>query len=878
MMAEYLQSSPITSQQKEWVVVNPNRSVNESKETSPSKTGSKLLFNDAIPACTNNRATCVDPPTSVVIEKLMPLPEECTFEDHSKSSISFTVLSEEQLSAAVKQAKRDLRRRRLDSLNKSLLKQMQKPSLLETSEIELLQELGAPPSQVNIKTSSPKNRETKSKGRPSGHMSHKSATTHSHHSPSTRQSGLQEHNNLIHEMRKLQHEMDVCIQKAEEIASREQRVVEPLEPDEQNRLDIRKQKQAARSTSIIYTLQNQVKEIQEHFEKGQYKKTKSTSLQRLAAAHRGALRALHVFNQQLSDMTHFTNPPNFKDLGQLIRQLCLCSTKADLNEGSAVPQSALNILQKLETLNLVLSKQEMLREMQVQACPPLRESHHRTITASRGANAFIHQTSSKPVKATKNKGKKNLPRKPKAVSYVPTQRRDVLRAGVEKLAQQREQQNKAGNSRKTAQNKVANSENDIHFNKGHNNNFLQPTVSSRLRVNQLPQKDQSVPWIPTSPHSPPRQRSLHSKTRPQPRCLFFPEKRSQPPTKVRSMRKAEPYLNLANRQQAQDEAMRRVWLDKMTMQRLKELQQLSEEEMQHLQLLRSKVISPTRERAEGEPHVDPFVTQPQQFSDSKKNSPVNNRLFEHLEQEQSESVKQLSEALLEDLVEDTAHAAWAVQTDGQLEGIAQRRMQTGTLENMLVRMEEIQKDQEEVRRRVTSIIYSDPLSWDKSQDTGKGPGSRPSTPQPIRLTQPVLRQKPSADIILEKPLETGIFLETRSTEKEKSSVRSSIVFPDAVQKGRGAILSLPSHTLRNIRQYREDYEAYQCAVGHKSTGGVSPWAIADSLAEELLVEALTDVAAEFQDVVEEYAEAVLTSEFLQPVQSPAPASAQAMTQ
>lgn len=48
-----------------------------------------------------------------------------------------------------------------------------------------------------------------------------------------------------------------------------------------------------------------------------------------------------------------------------------------------------------------------------------------------------------------------------------------------------------------------------------------------------------------------------------------------------------------------------------------------------------------------------------------------------------------------------------------------------------------------------------------------------------------------------------------------------------------------------------------------------------SLADDLLSEALADVAAEFQDVVEEYAEAVFTSEFLQPVQSP-PASAAAL--
>ncbi len=44
--------------------------------------------------------------------------------------------------------------------------------------------------------------------------------------------------------------------------------------------------------------------------------------------------------------------------------------------------------------------------------------------------------------------------------------------------------------------------------------------------------------------------------------------------------------------------------------------------------------------------------------------------------------------------------------------------------------------------------------------------------------------------------------------------------------------------------------------------------VSRSLADELMAEALADVAAEFQDVCEEYAEAVFTSEFLQPVLSP----------
>lgn len=34
-------------------------------------------------------------------------------------------------------------------------------------------------------------------------------------------------------------------------------------------------------------------------------------------------------------------------------------------------------------------------------------------------------------------------------------------------------------------------------------------------------------------------------------------------------------------------------------------------------------------------------------------------------------------------------------------------------------------------------------------------GSRPASPQPIRLTRPVLKQTAAADIVLENPVETG---------------------------------------------------------------------------------------------------------------------------
>ncbi|XP_030264088.1 protein moonraker isoform X4 [Sparus aurata] len=911
MTTQFLQSVPTTSvgqqsQVRDWVVSGTSRNGHSSNLTH-GMSQTKLLFNEAIPANTSNRATHVRPPAPIVIERLLPLPEERENANSARSSISFTALSEERLHAAVQLAQRDLRRRRLVSLTKSPAKPSQVASLLETSDVELLQELGATPSKTKLKASSPKEKAGRPGAKVSVFISQKSSMPRTSLSPPTRDTGPRQFEGgkqapLSQEIHKLQNELEVYIQKVEELANRGEKIEEPLEPEEQNKLDIRRQKQAARSARIIYVLQQQVKEIQEDIEKlrsqNMWNTKKSMAINRLAAAHRGTLRALQVVIHQLSDLSHGKVPPYYKELGQLIRQLSLCSAKVEVARGSAVPETALDILQKLETLDSALSKQEMLEKMQARARPPRRKSPDRSTSPMSAPKGPSTSSVLGPRKSTKPKrgvhaGRRINAQKPKTTSQQPLSRREVLRAGLESLAQQRElrelqrpaQTNttrRKGGAPHSGRNKA-----EIIM-KIKDAGFHQPTVSSQLRVNQLPQKEASVPWIPTSPHSPPPQRRSPQRRRPEPRCLFSPVKPSPSPPKQKvaiGLAAEQPALSSENKRQAQDEALRKAWLDKITMQRLKELNQLSKEEAERIQILRSEDVSPTQwaERAEqkARERIQPLLDEAQiGESRNKISSSLRDRLSEQSAERAAESAGQLSEALLEDLLEDTARAAWAAEADRQLEGMAERRLQAPTLESMLLRMEEIQRDQDEVRRRFASITYSDPLYWDRPGPAGPqchAPGSRPASPQPIRLSRSVPRQSCAADIVLEKPVETGhsILSENSLTEEaaqDEQQPGPSNVFPGPVERGGGTVITVPGSTLRNIRRYREDYEAYLRIVAHEAVGSFNPWAVANSLADELLSEAVADVAAEFQDVVEEYAEAVFTSEFLQPVQSP-PASA-----
>ncbi|XP_076590844.1 protein moonraker isoform X3 [Chaetodon auriga] len=922
MTAQFLGSSPKISigqqnQVRDWVVLGTNPNVYNRSDLSHGMSQTKLLFNEAIPASASNRATHVRPPAPIVIERLLPVSEEGERVDSARSSISFTTLSEERLHTAVQLAKRDLRQRRLKALMKSPPRPSQEAvSTLETNDV-VHQELATNPNTTKLKTSSPNEKVA----RPGTKLSVLTSQKHPispvpciGQSPPTRDPGPRQLDGgkqtpLSQEIHKLQNELEVYIQKVEELANRGDKIEEPLEPEEQNKLEIRRQKQAARSARVIYVLQQQVKEIQGDIEKLRSQKMwdtkKSLAMNRLAAAHRGALRALQAVIHQLSDLSHVKVPPYCKELAQLIRQLSLCSAKVEVEQGSAVPETALDILQKLETLDSALRKQEMLEKLQAQACPPRRKSPHRSMSPTRAPKGPSKSSVRGPRKPANPKrgvhAGRRMVSQPKTTSHQPLNRREVLRAGLESLAQQRELRELRELQRRPQTNTTRRKGGALHSERSkadfimkrpqiQDAGFRQPTVSSQLRVNQLPQKEHSVPWIPTSPHSPPPQRSPQRRG-PEPRCLFSPMKPSVSPPKQNvsvGLAAEQPALSSDKKRQAQNEALRKAWLDKMTMQRLKELDQLSREEAGRVQTLRSEVVSPTQwaERAEqkARERIQPLLDEAQiGESRSRMSSSLRNRLSEQAAERAAESAEQLSEALLEDLLEDTARAAWAAEADRQLEGMAASRLQAPTLERMLLRMEEIQRDQEEVRRRFASITYSDPLYWDRPEAAGPlctAAGSRPGSPQPIRLTRPVLRQSSAADIVLEKPVETGhsTLSENSLTEEasqDEQQPRRSVTFPGPVERSRGTVISVPGSVLRNIRRYREDYEAYLRVVAHEAVGSFNPWAVADSLADELLLEALADVAAEFQDVVEEYAEAVYTSEFLQPIQSP-PASTAAL--
>ncbi|KAJ8369229.1 hypothetical protein SKAU_G00092570 [Synaphobranchus kaupii] len=849
----------------------------------------QLLFNKALPASASNRVTHVDPPAPIVIEKLVAGLALPNGSDSVRSALCFSALSEERLQAAVRLAKRDLQRRRQESI------------------------LGSPPQQTPQGRNSADNRKqnkavhegSQRAAGPKGEVTWSGAQVllytplklplppHSEHglSPPTRDLGPQakvsgQEAKLSQEICRLQKELGTYIQRIEQLANRGQHVEERLDPEEERRVEIRRQEQAVRSARIIYVLQQQVKEIQEDLDKLRSQKIKHTkksrAVDRLAAAHRGAVRAIQVFISQLPDQTERKMPSHYRELGQLIRQLSLCSAKVEAGQGSSVPETAIDILQKVEALDSALSKQERARakEPRVSSSSPARRrspgGRQHSASPPRARRGVVARGPVGPRRPAALK--KNLPdrRLTAARPDGALDRDEVLRAGLDRLLHARGLGSGASRSHRGPLQPEKTK-------KGaplHEGRFQKPTVSSRLKEAQMQQKDASVPWIPTSPHASPPLLVQPQPDSTQPRCLFTQLQPSVDRGEQRSPRN-EPGgrgTDTEQRKEAHGEAVRQVWVDKETTRRLRELNQLSKEESQRINRLREEVGSPTlwAERAEREAcdRLQPLLAQAQQIRESwdRKAGSLRHRLSEQAADRATVNAELLSEAILEDVLEDTAQALWAVERSRELEQGAQQQLQAPTLESMLLRMEEMEKDQEAVRLRFADISYSNLLFRAKDDGTGShnlAPDGRPSSPQLLRLSRPVLRRVGAADIVLESPVEAGAAFETSLNDDASPwPSPSKPADPPAAERGGTIPLSLPISMQRNMQAYRQDYESYLRLVSHEAVGSFNPWAIADSLAEELMDEALADVAAEFQDVCEEYAEAVFTSEFLQPLHSP----------
>nr|XP_051681293.1 protein moonraker isoform X3 [Oryctolagus cuniculus] len=833
-------------------------------------TQTQLQFNRDVPTHSSNLAVRYSCPHGIRIEKLKHAYNEsyhCKDSDFQvgpdvSGSVSFSVISEERLSYAVQLAKRDVKRRQFEEH----IKELQLRSKPQSSE-----KCGHTKSKTpdhRVETKEPKSREACQGSQQLSRAGIPSSGTKVHlytsqpgpagldglNSPPTRDPGLQarprtgdhksfgEQKSLL-EVQRLQKELSNCIHKIEEVTKKDRRE-EDLDPDEERRIRVRRQEQAIRCARMHYVLQQQVKEIQEELDKLSPHRIKHTK-KALESLLEKKLSPKKV-KKCVSDVPSRFPVGSQKTLARWPSPLPRGQQRPFV-EKEIFPQDIVwpGMAQKLlagkRQPDVELpGTQRLQRELDVSDGHVLPEEAPFILDESPG----FRDEALAPAKAVK---------KQPVTENVPFRKKDAL-------APARPQQG----LRKPERSKLSQPPGK--------SRLQQTTVSSRLKMNRQPVKDSRAPWIPPNPTSPPAS----------PKCAAWLKAKSSPRDAVKdqSLQQEDTQEESQLRGDVEHEAARLAWLDAETSKRLKELEELKTREMDTVQKqsvsatqLADKVEEAVLER------LKPLLVKAQRDSSSVK---ANTQLEDYPSADPT-TAQPAEEATavdsgannihqLDDFLENTAHELWAM-THAKILGSETLATlgdskDSPDLETMMRRMEEMEKYQETVRQRYNKIVYADPHFWMHEENNDQkvpAVNERPLAPQPIKITKTVAHKEGTVNIMLERPcngnsLDESLGMEERSEER---GAPLHLLAEDS-QPGEGRTpLLVPPGMLCSIGDYCSRFEQYLRMVSHEAVGGFNPWLIAESFSEELVDEALGAVAAELQDMCEDYAEAVFTSEFLE---------------
>eukprot|EP00070_Physeter_catodon_P047716 XP_028354610.1 protein moonraker isoform X4 [Physeter catodon] len=592
-----------------------------------------------------------------------------------------------------------------------------------------------------------------------------------------------------------------------------------------------------------------------------------------------------MFVTQFTDRVEHPVPTWCKELGSLIRQLSLCSAKLEAN--SSVPDVVIDILQQTEALESLLEK--TLSPKKAKKC--FSEIRSRFPIGSQRALERWRSTSPKserrPFVAKEifpQEGRRpSVAKKLLADKYQPdielpmTQRleneldvldADILPEEAPSIADQNANfkgealalaKTRAGKKKLVTENvppfrkkgtlaparlqqglhKAEKSRPPQSYSKGR---LQRTTVSSRLKMNHQPVKDHRAPWIPPNPTSP-----LAS-----PKCAAW--------LKVKSSPKDAAKNQSLQQEDAQEESQLRGAVEQEAVS-VSATQLADKVEKAVLERLKPLLVKAQRVNSslEADTHL-------------KDRLPVIAATAQPAEEATALDCEPSSIHQLDDFLEGAARELWAMTHSkiSEPEALATwgDSKDSPCLEAMMLRVEEMEKYQEMVRQRYNKIVYTDPHLWiqeEKNDQKIPAVSERRLSPHPIRITKTAARKDPDVNIVLERPC-NGTSLDESAGTEERPEKREAPLLPlseDAQQEEGRAALFVPRGMRHSIGDYCRRFEQYLRVIAHEAVGSFNPWLIAESFAEELVDEALGAVAAELQDVCEDYAEAVFTSEFLE---------------
>lgn len=696
--------------------------------------------------------------------------------------------------------------------------------------------------------------------------------------------------------------------------------------DVDERQVVRAEEQAARSARMLYVLQRQVCEIEDELNKkkrGIKHTKKSQTLSRLAAAHRGAVRALQTFVSQapLQPKVGHGLPPMYQELSALIRQLSLLAAQLHIN-GEDFSGEAKREKDRDEKVQFHSKDEPGKEEVVSRAIDKTPEK----------ASAFIQEVADrKPRRTIKPR---SPPKQVVTSSPDPTPERDaVLQAGLSALLRVKDtpvqtpvvkpkfqprpavqvekpvkqaskkslllpvklklQRQKAFQTAKRV--KLHHDVDQAHFAKGTVASILKkaPPVVGHQPVAQTRTPPRAPTW--EGPHTPERvhYQGLHSLSPRSHRRQYETQKLQSPRSPKYARRILPTDLELIER-----EVARQRWLDEEAERKIRDLER--ERRLEVMQrhrrspdvLLPKRLISETEDaiRSRLKPLLDraEAIAETEAKREAGQKKSLQHQLGKLASQTTLNQADVLAEKVLDDILEDTVLEMQRLELEDDVQRQADNLQNSSTLENILQRLQSFEKAEEEIRQHWVQVNYADVEKSTENLPTGKR--TQPAKdPKPIMFTRaveteshrllPGNAQAPPDDDrrgvsepfrLLNEISATSSFsslMEERSFAQSsiyKSSQNSSAPQSRPLTSGTRptVFLSVPKEMRASIVSYRNRFNKYLQDTSTHEEGTFDPWGLLNRISEELLEEALQEVGHELDNVCDVYAEALYNQEFV----------------
>ncbi|XP_076108762.1 protein moonraker-like isoform X2 [Mytilus galloprovincialis] len=676
------------------------------------------------------------------------------------------------------------------------------------------------------------------------------------------------------------------------------------------RKKLRSEETATRAARQMYVLRQQVRQIQQELTKTGTDKTKHTkksqAMARLAAAHRYAVRTIQAFVTNLPNTDlHSGLPSSYHELALLIRQMSLLSTQLSSDGKSTVQEDLVKMLDRVDELNKAWCV-EVTK-------PPVIETTQEEVTSRRRKSPVSRQLPQPSFRPTPHRGKENKPvkgvlKKPAikrsnvqkqqvAWNTGTPERKAMLRAGIEALMDTSDvQQGKAGMAwnvplQEEPVRKPASKTSLILPGRLQNQRIKAQRAVKQVQQHQ--QQQRSLAWQP--------QRPALSKQTSKPHYESDPDVHYRDPTLSSSLkaldardRSLSPYRcdrSFSAPPSPSSERGHSPWIPsgKPKGHQRRSRSQSPYNSYRYLDLDGSDIVKSlfqggheSRPRTRGgspdrnlslsermvrdaekkiQARLKPLLQKAEiiAFQQEEKTKTKRRQMADKALASFEDSGDDLTNMILGEVLDDTAKEYQRLERDEHVHREAVTMQDNPTLENIYQRLEQMEMESHNIRRRWATVHFEDVKLTTKVINNPIAPFAMEISKSkgPVIQEKPIEYNKDNSDVPI-------IFTKTKGLTLVKNRVLEldDLIGVESDRQAPPTFISLSDEVMRGIYSSQEAFDRHLKKTSHHPLGRFDPWVLAEEVSNLILEECLKDIAGELEDTNDAIMNQVCKAEFM----------------